>query len=98
MQWIESNEGATLAGEGGVAIARLRVLSSGGVSANWTGDRLWDVSDTFAKVGRSATRTFSTVPEAKEAVDEALRTGRGLWRPPASLDTGLPSAFGAGVD
>lgn len=98
MQWIESNEGATLAAEGGGFIARLRVLASGGVSANWTCDRLWDVSDTFAKVGKSSTRTFSTVPEAKEAVEEALKTGRGLWIPPAGQDTGLPRSFSAGVD
>lgn len=98
MQWIESNEGATLAGEGGGVIARLRVLASGGVSANWTCDRYWDVSDTFAKVGKSSTRTFSTVPEAKEAVEEALKSGHGLWEPPTSLDRDLPSAFGAGVD
>jgi hypothetical protein len=56
------------------------------------------VSDTFAKVGKSSTRTFSTVPEAKEAVEEALKSGHGLWEPPTSLDRDLPSAFGAGVD
>lgn len=98
MQWTESNEGATLAGAGSGVIARLRVLASGGVSANWTCDRFWDVSDTFAKVGKASSRIFPTVPEAKEAVDEALKTGRGLWEPASGTDPGLPTAFSAGVD
>lgn len=75
MHWTDTHIGSALHDDAGHLLAKVRPLGAGGVSAQWLNSMTWDVSDQ-AKLVREpqSSRWFTTVPEAKQAIEAALKT------------------------
>lgn len=55
-----------------VPVCALKIKDIGGVAASWLDERLWPAPAHLPKAMPQPTRFFTTMAEAKQAVEEAL--------------------------
>lgn len=72
--WKEAHPNSWTALRNDAPICTLKRKDIGGYTASWTGDRLWAPPSHLPKAMPQPTRFFSTLDEAKSAVEEAIKS------------------------